>query len=91
MLRILKTESDGHTGHIVVQCQIVEQNGNLTTTGLQETHGMHPSKLTEQYNGDVKEWLKYVHRGMKQRHEDRKAAVVAMESLRNIETIEDEE
>jgi hypothetical protein len=87
MLRILKSSTDGVTGHLTVHVQIEEVDGNSTTTGVLEVHGIHPRALQEQFEGDVKAWLDGVHRTMLQQHEDRKAATKAMQSLQAIGTI----
>ena len=89
VLKILKTESDGHTGHISVTCCVVEKDGNVTTTGAEETHGIHPDKLQAAHGGDVKLWLGSIHRGMRDRHEARKKAATAMKQLAAIKFIED--
>lgn len=87
MLRILKTTSDGHTGHISVDCRIEEQEGNLTIKGATETVGIHPDALQAAYGGDVKLWLQDRHRDIAARHEARKLAAKALEDLKNIETL----
>lgn len=87
MLRILKTTSDGHTGHISVDCRIEETAGSLTTKGAIETVGIHPDALQSKYGGDVKLWLQDEHRVIAARHESRKLAEKAMKDLREIGTL----
>jgi hypothetical protein len=87
MLRILKTTSDGHTGHISVDCHIEEKSGNLTTKGAVETVGIHPDALQSKFGGDVKLWLQDEHRGIAARHEARKLAAKALEDLKEIKTL----
>lgn len=93
MLRILKTTSDGHTGHISVDCRIEEEERNLTIKGATETVGIHPDALQAKFGGDVKLWLQDEHRRMAERHEARKIAAKALEDLKtfNILTLPDEE
>jgi hypothetical protein len=91
VLKIVKTEADGHTGHLSVHCHIVEKDGNSTMNGSLETHGVHPDKLQEMFGGDVKLWLKGIHKEMKQRHESCKRAAVALKQLKDVTYIEDEE
>lgn len=88
MLKIEKTEMDGHTGHITVHCRIVEKKGNSTMEGAPETHGTHPDHLHSKYGGNVKLWLDDLHRDMLARHEARKKAAAAMEQLKKIQFID---
>ncbi len=88
MLRILKTNADGHTGHITVECHIEERQDNSVTKGAVETVGIHPDALHGAYGGDVKLWLQDMHRGMIERHEARKRSAKAMDDLKKIETLD---
>lgn len=91
MLKILKKTSDGHTGHITLDLQIVETDGNATTEGLLETHGIAPSKLKEMHGGDIKTWLRIKHREMLERHADRKIATKALDDLQGLTELKDED
>ena len=87
MLRILKTTSDGHTGHISVDCRIEENINDVKFTGSVETVGIHPDALQSKFGGDVKLWLQDEHRGIAARHEARKLAAKALEDLKQIGTL----
>jgi hypothetical protein len=91
MLKVLRTESDGLTGHITVHACVVEQNGKETTEGAVETFGIAADAFMQQYNGSAQEWLASVHRVMLQRHENRKTAANAMKSLQGVTLFNDEE
>lgn len=92
MLKILKTESDGHTGHLTIHAQVVEMpTKNTEVLGAPETHGIAAQQLQEQYNGNPKEWLKTVHRGMLERHENRKITTNALKSLHGLKIFDDED
>ncbi len=84
MLRIDKTSTDAFTGHISVDAQVHEVEGNSTTLGALETHGIAAHELQTRFGGDVKAWLKNVHAGMLQRHEARKIAAQAAQALRGV-------
>jgi hypothetical protein len=90
MLKILNKMTDSHTGRIAVTCCVVERNGNSTTTGSEETHGMTPEELSARYGGDPKLWLQSLNKEMKARHNARKAAAAVMQQLKEIEFIEDQ-
>lgn len=89
MLKILKTTSDAHTGHIAVTLCVVEKDGNSTTLGAEETHGIAADTLKAAHGGDVKLWLGTIHRQALERHEARKIAANAMKQLKDVEYIED--
>jgi hypothetical protein len=89
VLKILKTTSDSHTGHIAVTCCVVEKDGNSTTLGAEETHGIAADKLKAAHGGDVKLWLGSIHREAIERHEARKIAANAIQQLKEIQFIED--
>lgn len=89
MLKILKTVSDAHTGHIAVTCCVVEKDGNSTILGAEETHGIAAETLKVAHGGDVKLWLGTIHRQAIERHEARKIAADAMQQLKNVEFIEE--
>jgi len=92
VLKILKTESDGHTGHLTVHACVIEKPTKSTEVlGAPETHGIAAQQLQEKYNGNPKEWLKTVHRGMLQRHEDRKITTNALKSLQGLKIFTDED
>lgn len=92
MLKIIKVESDGTTGHLTVHASVIENpTPNTTIEGAPETWGIVPQKLQEQYNGNPKEWLKMVHRTMLQNHENRKITAAALVSLQGLTVFDDEE
>lgn len=81
MLKIVKSSIDGVTGHISMDCCIVEKEGNSTTEGPVETKGIHPAALDAQYNGNVEEWVESHHRSMLAQHRNRKAAAIHLVHL----------
>lgn len=91
MLRIIKTSSDGITGHISIDCHVEEKVGSSTFKGTIETHGIAPEKLQEQYNGSTTEWLRGIHAKMLRNHENRKKAVSAVSALQGQTLFNDEE
>ena len=92
MLKIIKTESDGHTGHLTVHAQVIEKpTASTEVLGAPESHGIAAEQLQEKYNGDPKEWLRAVHRGMLQRHENRKITTHALKSLHGLKIFNDED
>lgn len=87
MLKILKHSSDGMTGHISADLQVIETDGNSTTTGAVETHGIHPDMLHLHHGGNVKQWIDGIHKAMLERHEARKKSAVAIADLQKLGTI----
>jgi len=75
MLRIVKTSSDGVTGHISIDCHVEEKVGKTVVKGTIETHGIAPEALQNMFNGNTDEWLRGIHAKMLASHENRKKAV----------------
>lgn len=81
MLKIIKVGTDGTTGHMTFQAQVIYGEGNQKMTGPIETHGIDPLALRDRYNGDIQNFLDATHHTMLDRHERRMSAAKDLKKL----------
>jgi hypothetical protein len=81
-LRIREISTDGHNGHITAHLHIEHDHDGQVVQGALETFGIDPIALDRRFNGSVGQWLAWVGRQMKDKHQRRTAVHADLSGLK---------
>lgn len=73
LLHIIDVSKDQRTGHITIECCIVDEHDPVNGVGASERWNIEALELATKYRGDSEQWLHHVGREMLRSHRTRHA------------------